>query len=332
MKDNLPSFPATPSPAGPRSIVLPLYPGVMLLDVAGPAEVFAAADRLAGGTAYRLHFVAPGGGLVRTELGPALSAEPWDSLPEGPLDTLLLPGGAGAQAAAADPALLDAVRQVSARSRRLASVCLGAFILGAAGLLEGRRATTHWRWCAALRQAHPEAQVQEGPIFVQDGPVWTSAGVATGIDLALAMVEQDLGHALALQVARALVVFLKRPGGQAQLSAALSAQTDSRDSDFSALLGWMAENLSADLRVEALAARAGLAPRSFARAFLARTGRTPARAVEQLRLEAAQRLLREGRLPLGAVAHRCGFGDDERMRRAFQRRTGTPPASWRGGG
>ncbi|WP_235035528.1 GlxA family transcriptional regulator [Roseomonas sp. 18066] len=310
--------------------MLPLYPGVMLLDVAGPAEVFAAASRLAGGDAYRLHFVAAGGGMVVTELGPSLSAEPWETLPEGALDTLLLPGGAGAREAAADPALLDAVRRAAARSRRLASVCLGAFILGAAGLLEGRRATTHWRWCAALQDAHPEVAVQEGPIFVQDGRVWTSAGVTTGIDLALAMVEQDLGHALALQVAQGLVVFLKRPGGQAQLSATLSAQAASHDADFAALLGWMSEHLSADLRVEALAARAGLSPRSFARAFLSRTGQTPARAVERLRLEAAQRLLQEGRLPLGAIAHHCGFGDDERMRRAFQRRTGRAPGRWRG--
>ncbi|MXP62549.1 GlxA family transcriptional regulator [Roseomonas sp. M0104] len=327
MKDIMPSFPAKP-----RSVVLPLYPGVMLLDVAGPAEVFAAAARLAGQGApvpYRLHLVSPQGGAVATELGVGLDSMPWASLGEAPADTLLVPGGEGALAAAEDAAFLDWLRSMAGAARRVASVCLGSFILAAAGLLEGRAATTHWRHCAALQRRHPGVMVRPEPIFVRDGRFWTSAGVTAGIDMALALVEEDLGHAAALEVAQRLVVFLKRPGGQAQFSAALAAQASSRDSDFAGLLGWMAANLSADLRVEVLAERAGMAPRSFARAFVAQTGETPAHAVEGLRVEAARHLLETGELAVAEIARRCGFGDDERMRRAFLRRLEASPAEYR---
>ncbi|MDJ0387583.1 GlxA family transcriptional regulator [Roseomonas sp. E05] len=323
----MPSFPAKP-----RHIVLPLYPGVMLLDLAGPAEVFATALRLAGAAGpppYRLHIVSAAGGAVPTELGLGLDSAPWSSLEGVPVDTLLVPGGDGALAAAEDAAFLDWLRGRAGEARRVASVCLGAFILAGAGLLEGRAATTHWRHCAALQRRHPGVTVRPEPIFVRDGRFWTSAGVTAGIDMALALVEEDLGHALALEVAQRLVVFLKRPGGQAQFSAALAAQASSRDSDFAALLGWMAANLAADLRVEALAERAGMAPRSFARAFLAQTGETPAHAVEGLRVEAARHLLEAGELPVAEIARRCGFGDDERMRRAFLRRLGASPAEYR---
>lgn len=324
----MPSFPAKT-----RRIVLPLYRGVMLLDVAGPAEVFAAAARL-GATPgspppYDLRIVSATGGPVPTELGVGLDSVPWASLGGLPIDTLLLPGGEGALAAAEDAALLGWLRSGAAAARRVASVCLGAFILAGAGLLEGRAATTHWRHCAALQRRHPGITVRPEPIFVRDGRFWTSAGVTAGIDMALAMVEEDLGHAIALEVAQRLVVFLKRPGGQAQFSAALAAQAGSRDGDFAALLGWMAANLTADLRVEALAGRAGMAPRSFARAFAAQTGETPAHAVETLRLEAARQLLESDVLAVAEIARRCGFGDDERMRRAFVRRLGAAPAEYR---
>jgi len=324
----MPSFPART-----RRVVLPLYPGVMLLDVAGPAEVFATASRLAAAPGspppYDLRLVSAAGGPVPTELGVGLDSAAWSKLEDQPVDTLLVPGGEGALAAAEDAGFLDWLRPKAMAARRVASVCLGAFILASAGLLEGRAATTHWRHCAALQRRHPGITVRPDPIFVRDGRFWTSAGVTAGIDMALALVEEDLGHAVALEVARRLVVFLKRPGGQAQFSAALAAQAGSRDGDFAALLAWMAANLTADLRVEVLAERAGMAPRSFARAFAAQTGETPARAVEGLRVEAARQLLESGALTVAEIARRCGFGDDERMRRAFLRRLGTAPADYR---
>lgn len=329
MKDAVPSFPADP----PRRVAVLLYPGTMLLDVAGPAQVFEAASTMAqargGVRAYEIAFVSRGGGPVVTDLGAGLQTAAWN--PARPCDTLLVPGGPGAWDAARDPDLLAAVRVAAAGVRRTASVCLGAFVLAAAGLLDGRRAATHWRHCAALQERHPRVRVEPEPIFVRDDPVWTSAGVSAGIDLALAMVEADLGHAAALEVAQRLVVFLKRPGGQAQFSQALRAQASDRGGGFAGLHAWMADNLSADLRVERLAERAGMSPRHFARAYRERTGRTPAKAVEALRVEAARRLLqRPGPGPgVAGVAHACGFGDEERMRRAFVRCLGVPPAAYR---
>jgi transcriptional regulator GlxA family with amidase domain len=212
-------------------------------------------------------------------------------------------------------------------ARRVASVCTGAFLLAACGLLDGRRAVTHWRSCARLQQRHPAVRVEEDRIYLRDGKVWTSAGVTAGIDLALALVEEDLGRDLALAVARHLVVFLKRPGGQSQFSTMLAAQ--SAGDDFARLHDWIATHLDADLRVEHLAAAAGMSPRHFARVYAERMGRTPAKAVEAMRIEAARRALEESGAPIEAVARRCGFGDEERMRRSFLRRLGVGPRAYR---
>jgi transcriptional regulator GlxA family with amidase domain len=226
---------------------------------------------------------------------------------------LLVAGGEGVEVAIENPVLVDWVRKRAAQARRVASVCTGAFMLAAAGVLDGRRAATHWKYCTKLAQRFPAVHVEPDPIFVCDGPVWTSAGVTAGIDLALALVEEDLGRSVALAVARYLVVFLKRPGGQAQFSAALALQAV--DDKFGLLHDWINGHLADDLSLSVLADQAGMSERSFSRHYAEATGQTPARAIERLRVDAARRLLSESRHPVKRVAQRCGFGSEETMRR-----------------
>jgi transcriptional regulator GlxA family with amidase domain len=247
--------------------------------------------------------------------------------PNEACDTLIVAGGWGVHEAVHDRELVDWVRARSAHARRTASVCTGAFLLAAAGLLNERRAVTHWTRCAELATRFPSVHVEPDPIFIRDGDVWTSAGVTAGIDLSLALVEDDLGRTLALDVARQLVVFLKRPGGQAQFSAALSLQKSGER--FGELHAWIAENLAGDLSVGVLAARVGMSERSFVRHYRAQTGTTPARAIERMRLEAARRLLGDTALPVKRVAARCGFGTEETMRRGFLRSLGVSPQAYR---
>ena len=280
-----------------RAIDVLAYPAVQLLDVTGPVQVFASANDLVAGAAdapppYAVRVVAPGGRGVRASAGLEFVAAPLTPIGES-LDTLLVAGGEGAEAAAADPALVDWVRGRATQARRVASVCTGAFLLAAAGLLDGRRAATHWKYCAELAQRFPAVHVEPDPIYVCDGRIWTSAGVTSGIDLALALVEEDLGRSVALAVARYLVVFLKRPGGQAQFSAALALQV--ADDRFGALHDWINAHLAGDLSLSVLADRAGMSERSFSRRYAEATGLTPARAIERLRVEAARRLLSESR-------------------------------------
>jgi transcriptional regulator GlxA family with amidase domain len=243
------------------------------------------------------------------------------------LDTLLVAGGDGAEAAAENPVLVDWVRRRAARARRIASVCTGAVMLAAAGLLDGRRATTHWEYCATLAQRFPSVRVEPDPIFVRDGAVWTSAGVTAGIDLSLALVEEDVGRSVALAVARKLVVFLKRPGGQAQFSTALALQT--AEDKFGALHTWINNHLGEDLSVSVLAGQAGMSERSFSRHYAVATGQTPARAIERFRVDGARRLLSESRTPVKRIAQRCGFGSAETMRRSFLRLLSVTPQDYR---
>jgi transcriptional regulator GlxA family with amidase domain len=313
-------------PPARRPVELLAFPGVNLLDLAGPLQVLAAADEQAGGSAYDLRVVAAAS-PVPSSAGPGIEAHRLPR-PGAPIDTLIVVGGRGVHEAAADARLVRWVAARARRCRRVASVCSGAFLLGAAGLLDGRRAVTHWQEVEALARRFPRARVEGDPIFVRDGPVWSSAGVTAGIDLALALVAEDLGHAAAMAVARDLVVFLKRPGGQAQFSAALALQSRS-GGGFEALHGWIADHPAADLSVAALAARAGMSERSFARHYRATTGETPARAVEALRVEAARRLLEAGRAPIKRIAAQAGFGSEETMRRSFLRRVGVTPQDYR---
>jgi transcriptional regulator GlxA family with amidase domain len=303
-----------------RAVEFVAFGDFQLLDVAGPSQVFATANdlaRLARQPApYTLQVVAGSDGLIASSSGMTLGAAALPA-PGAPLDTLIVSGGYGVDKACKDEALLAWLKLRAAHARRLCSVCSGALILAAAGLLTGRRVATHWGRCAQLQRQYPEIKVENDPIFVRDGHVWTSAGVTAGVDLALALVEEDLGRATALAVARQLVVFLKRPGGQAQFSAALELQA--ADERFETLNAWISENLNADLSVPRLAEKAGMSERNFARRYKQATGVSPARAIERLRVEAAQRRLCETREPIKRVAARCGFGGEETMRRSFQR-------------
>jgi transcriptional regulator GlxA family with amidase domain len=306
----MPKYPRSP-PNAVRMIEVLTYPAVQLLDVTGPIQVFASAnDHVAGAGGarpYLLRVVAEGGEGVTASAGVALAAGPLTELGEA-LDTLLVAGGEGAEAAAENPVLVDWMRERARKARRVASVCTGAFLLAATGMLDGRRVATHWKYCARVAERFPAVRVEPDPIFLRDGPVWTSAGVTAGIDLALALVEEDLGRSVALAVARYLVVFLTRPGGQAQFSAALALQA--ADDKFGALHDWIDAHLAGDLSLSVLADHAGMSERSFSRRYAEATGQTPARAIERLRVDAARRLLSESRLPVKRIAERCGFGSE----------------------
>ena len=307
------------------------FPGITLLDLSGPAQVFAELEAIElPGPGYSLSYVSTSGGLVPTDVGIMIDTAPLRSVRPDRVDTLIIPGGPGIWRMRDDQRLMRWIGQVLPKARRLASVCLGAFALAWTGVLDGRRAATHWRYCPRLQDSFPKIRVEPNAIFVKDGRVWSSAGVSAGIDLALAMVEEDFGHTVALDVARRLVVFLKRPGGQSQFSTVLAAQASDVEGRFSELHAWIIENIASDLRVEVLAEKAGMTPRTFARAYVSRTGLTPARGVEALRVETA-RLLLESRDIGGVVeiAKRAGFGDDERMRRAFLRHLGVSPSEYR---
>ena len=325
----MPKTPRSP-PNAIRLIEVLAYPAVQLLDVTGPAQVFASANdhvvAAGGAPAYLLKLVTPGGESATASAGLTLAAGPL-TRGGGALDTLLVAGGKGADLAAENPVLVDWVRQRAAQARRVASVCTGAILLAAAGLLDGRRAVTHWEYCARLAQRFPSVRVEPDPIFVRDGPVWTSAGVTAGIDLALAFVEEDLGRSVALAVARYLVVFLKRPGGQAQFSTALALQA--AEDRFGGLHDWINRHLAEDLPLAVLAEQAGMSERSFSRHYAEATGQTPARAIERLRVEAARRLLSESRTPVKRIVQRCGFGSEETMRRSFLRLLAVTPQDYR---
>jgi transcriptional regulator GlxA family with amidase domain len=313
-----------------RTVEVVVFPAVQMLDVTGPLQVFATANDIMveAGEAppYTLRVVAKGGKSVTASAGLGLMTDPLSPV-DAALDTLMIAGGQGVEAAAADAALFEWVRARAATARRTASVCTGAFLLAASGVLDGRRATTHWSVCTELARRFPRVRVESDPIFVRDGSVWTSAGVTAGIDLALALVEEDLGRDLALAVARYLVVFLKRPGGQAQFSAMLSLQTG--EDRFGALHAWISAHLARDLPLSVLAVEAGMSERSFSRHYREATGLTPARAVERLRVEAARRLLSESKLPVKRIAQQCGFGSEETMRRSFLRMLAATPQDYR---
>nr|WP_257168611.1 helix-turn-helix domain-containing protein [Bradyrhizobium sp. SRS-191] len=314
-----------------RRLAIFAFPGVTLLDVSGPAQVFAELSEIdLPGPGYALTYVSREGGLVPTDVGLMIDTAPLSAISPQEVDTLLIPGGPGIWKLRQDEIAMQWIGEVLPGARRIASVCLGAFALAWIGALEGKRAATHWRYCPRLQDSFPNVTVEPDAIFVQDGRVWSSAGVSAGIDLALAMIEEDFGHTIALDVARRLVVFLKRPGGQSQFSTVLAAQASDVEGRFSALHAWIIENIASDLRVEALAAKAGMTPRTFARTYASRTGMTPAQGVEALRVETARLLLESRQIDsVVEVAKRAGFGDDERMRRAFLRHLGVSPSEYR---
>ena len=310
----------------PRVVVVTI-PDAQILDLTGPIEVFSTANALVPGIAYRTELVSSTGGLVSTSCGVTVDTASIVDV-GGPIDTLAVAGGRDMQVATADAELVHHVRRLADQARRVTSICSGAFLLAATGILDGRRATTHWAEADDLAQQYPDVVVEPDAIYVRDGDVWTSAGVTAGIDLALALVADDHGQQVAAQVARQLVVYLRRSGGQTQYSAVLANQVAETE-PVRDLLAWMVDHLSADLSVTALAERVHLSPRQFARVFKEDVGTTPADHVETIRLEAACRLLETTDTPLQQVARTCGFGTVETMHRVFRRRLDVTPGEHR---
>jgi transcriptional regulator GlxA family with amidase domain len=316
----------------PRRVVFVAYDGFQPLDLVGPHEVFDAVNRLRGTSEYRLDIASVGAQMIRGESG--LAAETTVALDRirGPLDTLMVVGGFGVRAARQDVEIVHHVKRLAAQSRRVSSVCTGALLLAQAGLLNGRRAVTHWASCEWMASKYPLVKVDPDPIYVRDGNVWTSAGVTAGIDLALAMVADDFaadrGEELVREIARWLVVFNHRPGGQAQFSQTITVPAAPTDS-IRALVADLPTLLDRDCSVAVLAGRAAMSNRTFARRFRAETGRTPAEHVELLRVEAAKSRLQSSEESLSSVARNCGFGTVETMHRAFRRRVATTPDLYR---
>ena len=316
-----------------RSVGIVAYPGIEILDVTGPMEVFAFANillqlyDLSTEPAYAIELLAAKPGPLTASCGLQIIATRAYSDVQEEIDTLLISGTTNIDNLLSDPELQDWVRSMAPKVRRMASVCTGAFLLAESGLLDGLRATSHWMFCNRLARDYPAVIVVPDRIFVREGTISTSGGVTSGIDLALSMVEEDLGSELALEVARTLVVFLKRPGGQSQFSAYLTSEAsrpELRD-----LQAWIMVNLTKDLRVETLAERLCMSPRNFARFFLAEAGMTPAKFVELARIDAARHYLGSTTLSIESVADKSGFGDPERMRRAFIRQLGVNPQGYR---
>jgi transcriptional regulator GlxA family with amidase domain len=312
-------------------VLVVVYDGVQLLDAAGPLEVFDGAGRALRADGYRVRLASVGGRDVVTASGVRLGVHADLGAVAGDLDTLLVAGGWGYADAAADGELTGAVRRLAGRSRRTGSVCTGAFVLAAAGLLDGHRATTHWAFCAELARAYPAVRVEPDAMFVRDGAVSTSAGVTAGVDLALALVEEDHGADLARRVAKWLVMFLQRPGGQSQFSVWPSGPPagSGPPGPLGALLRDIAARPAADFSVPAMAGRLSMSPRHFSRVFARQTGVSPGRYVEQARVAAARVLLEAGQHGVDTVARQSGFGSAETMRRSFLRELGVPPSACR---
>jgi len=317
----------------PRNVLFVAYPDVSLLDLAGPQTVFWAASNYArarGLAGYRCHTASFAGGRVATVEGTALETVALDSFDLRMVDTVVVPGSPTIlEVARNSTSLIDWLARAPAAVRRVASVCSGAFLLGFAGLLDGKRATTHWAMLERFRELFPTVDLDPDAIFVQQKNLWTSAGVTTGIDLALAMVEADYGHEVALNAAKELAVYMKRPGAQPQLSEILISQSRQVPM-FESLHLWIVQNLAhEELSVEQLAEHVGMSPRNFARVYKDKTGRTPAKGVEHFRLEAARRLLQDAGRSIELIARECGFGSEERMRVTFQRHFGLSPSEYR---
>jgi transcriptional regulator GlxA family with amidase domain len=312
-----------------RNVLIVLFDGVQSLDVTGPLEVFSGANgylAVHGDTAaYDITTASVGARTIRTSSGLTITPDTDLGAVATP-HTLVVPGGQGTRCPDADT--VEWLRRNAVRAQRVVSVCSGALLLAEAGLLSGRRATTHWQVCDTLARRFPDVDVDPEPIFVRDGTVYTSAGVTAGIDLALALVEEDVGRDAALTIARHLVMFLRRPGNQTQFSAQLRAQV-AQTQPLREVQQWIAEHPGADLSVAALAQRTNLSARHFARAFAAEAGVTPGRYVDQVRLESARRRLEDTDDDVGHVARSCGYGTPESMRRAFLRTLGVSPAEYR---
>jgi transcriptional regulator GlxA family with amidase domain len=322
---------ASVMPSPPIRVVLLAHEQMNLLDLSGPLQALATARRDGdrnGPALYDTTVASVDGGAITTSCGLPVMTVALSTLDDVAIDTLIAPGGCKGDTFQAPPRLVEWITLRAPTVRRLCSVCTGAFLLAAAGQLDGRKVATHWDWVSRLAAQYPDIRVDADRIYVQDGPVWTSAGVSAGIDLTLALIEADFGHAVAIQTARQLVMFIKRSGGQSQFSVPLAAQLHDRG-DFADLHAWMAARLADDLCVERLADHVGMSPRNFARSYAAKVGRTPAKTVDAMRMEAACRALEDTTLPLKSIAAVSGHGDEQGLRRAFQRMLGISPTQYR---
>ncbi len=319
--DNMPSFPA-------KTVVFIVFPESKLLDLAGPLQVFNDATD-SGNLLYRTHVVSLHGEQISTDTVVSLNTRPIGELPDADIDTLIISGGKGAISASNDEKFLSATQLLMGKSKRVGSICTGAFILAATGKLAGKCAVTHWDSTTQLQETNPDITVLKDPIYLNEGGVWTSAGVTSGIDMALAMVAEDFGKDIALRLARTLVTYMFRPGGQSQFSEMLQIQDAGTTGQFDRLHTYIVQNLANDLRVERLADQMSMSPRNFARVYQRETGTSPAKTVERLRTERARRLLEETELPVSEVARQVGFDDEERLRRTFNRQICVSPASYR---
>jgi transcriptional regulator GlxA family with amidase domain len=319
-------------PTVPLRIVLLTYDGMNLLDLAGPLQAFATANRVseAGGGAILYDTVVasvPGGGVI-SSAGLSVDTQALSTLEGVQIDTLMTAGGCLGDEFIVSPDLVAWIERRATSVRRMCSVCTGAFLLAAAAQLQGRRVATHWAWVDRLRDAYPDLNVDPDALFIQDGKVWTSAGVTAGIDMSLALIEADFGHEIAIKTARQLVMFIKRSGGQSQFSAPLAAQARD-DGNFADLHAWIASHIDKDLSVARLAAEAGMSLRTFVRTYTAKVGRTPAKTVEAMRMEAACRALESTNLPLKVICVKIGYAEEQNLRRVFLRNFGINPLQYR---
>ncbi|MDQ1924345.1 GlxA family transcriptional regulator [Massilia pseudoviolaceinigra] len=316
----------------PRRIVFLAYEDMNLLDLAGPLQAFATANRLGQGEGAQLLYetvvASVSGGSVMSSAGLAVDTRALATLDGADIDTLIVAGGCKGEEFTVCPELVDWIGQHAAGARRLCSVCTGAFVLAAAGQLNARRVATHWAWVDRLRQRHPEVRVDADALFIQDGALWTSAGVTAGIDMSLALIEADHGHQIAIQTARQLVMFIKRAGGQSQFSVPLATQARD-DGNFASLHSWIASHIDEDLGVSRLATMANMSLRTFVRVYTATVGRTPAKTVEAMRMEAACRALESSTLPLKAICTKIGYAEEQTLRRVFLRNFGVNPLQYR---
>ncbi len=310
-------------------IVYVVFPHISLLDLAGPLQVFSWARHGDGDLAYETVILSSRGGPILTDTIMTVETEPVDAWAGRAIDTLLIIGGDGVYSAAADDQFVQSISTLVGNAKRVCSVCSGAYLLAATGALDGRRTATHWEDGDALRTRFPDVRVELDPIYIRDGHIWTSAGVTAGTDMALAIVAEDLGLEAALERARALVTYMVRPGGQSQFSPMLERQRRDRQGRFDDLHAWIAANLRKDLRVEDLADQVNMGLRTFHRSYVATMGRTPAKAIEAIRLQTARELLETTGTSIKAIAAKCGFKDAERMRRSFSRQLGISPVDYR---
>ena len=332
----MPSFYANPvfSTSVQMDVVFVVYPNIVLLDLVGPLQVFTHARKdPTSSSAYHTHVVSRSGGRITTNTVLEIDSDPIDVWLRAPKDTsihtLVVVGGDGAISAARDAVFLRQIRQLADRSMRVCSVCSGALVIAAAGLLDGRRAVTHWEDCDRLARDNPAVHVEMDPIYIKDGNVWTSAGITAGIDMALGIIEEDLGKPAAIEMARSLITPMVRSGGQSQFSPELDRQSLDAEGRFQQLHDWVINNLSLQISVDDMAEKCGMSARNFSRLYTATMGTSPAKSIEAIRVDAARDMLVTTKLGIKSIASKCGFDDDERMRRAFLRQIRTSPSHYR---